>query len=754
MTEAEATTTTIKTEILGYTVPWIVSPGDQLEVKVSTNQPWYSHRLMRLIQGHEDPNYAPKRHEYISSVKEERHPGRHQVCHVGSYAKADLGVEAFQDLGPGLEFSVYMFPTLLDAGHNQVLVSTLDEENKTGFALLINPQNVLELRVGDGTSVVSLVTELAPQLKVWARVTVTFSFTPATDTDSVVVLQYAPVPVACGVAKIGSPVSHTQRLQSPAALSSRSGSGPQTLYLATGWIGGGVMGNCFNGRLDSPRLTSGSRVIVQYDFSQEIPSDSIVDVSGHGRHGVLVNAPIRAVKGHDWDATLFDWTQASYGYGAIHFHEDSLDDAAWATDFTLKLPADLRSGAYAVECTTDDGVTDHVTFFVRRRPGQAPATTTTTTAKVAFLASTYSYLAYANEHMWDWSGPSMWDKVAWNKTELFERLAARRDVGRSLYDKHVDGYGSVYVSSKRPLMNVRTGFVHWAFDRPRDFSNDLFMLDFLERQGVAYELITDHDLEEFGMAALEGIDTLISGAHPEYTSMRHLQCFDAFADRGGSLMYLGGNGFYWVTACDPARPHRIEVRRGIQGVRAFENPPGEYHHSLTGEFGGLWRARGHGPNLTVGVGSAGSGLGSGVPYRRTAASLHPDLAWMWAGIADHDLIGDFGGGASGDEIDRYEVALGSPPDAVVLATSLPQSALYNLFTEEIGFGVQTTNGANNPKVRSDMVFFHTRGGGFVFSVGSINWIWTMAWNCYDNNVAKLTSNVLHHFINHSRPKSP
>jgi hypothetical protein len=36
-----------------------------------------------------------------------------------------------------------------------------------------------------------------------------------------------------------------------------------------------------------------------------------------------------------------------------------------------------------------------------------------------------------------------------------------------------------------------------------------------------------------------------------------------------------------------------------------------------------------------------------------------------------------------------------------------------------------TMGLTCAKVRSDMVIFETAGGGKVFSVGSINWIWTM-----------------------------
>ena len=86
--------------------------------------------------------------------------------------------------------------------------------------------------------------------------------------------------------------------------------------------------------------------------------DSIIDISGNNRHGVLVNAPTRAVKGHDWDGSQPDWTKATYGYGAIHFHEDDLDDAGWSTNFSITIPSTARSGAYAIElrCPNAEGV--------------------------------------------------------------------------------------------------------------------------------------------------------------------------------------------------------------------------------------------------------------------------------------------------------------------------------------------------------------------------------------------------------------
>jgi N,N-dimethylformamidase len=44
-----------------------------------------------------------------------------------------------------------------------------------------------------------------------------------------------------------------------------------------------------------------------------------------------------------------------------------------------------------------------------------------------------------------------------------------------------------------------------------------------------------------------------------------------------------------------------------------------------------------------------------------------------------------------------------------------------------------------------MVFFETPGGGAVFSVGSISWFGALARHGYDNDVARITTNVLQRF---------
>ena len=55
-------------------------------------------------------------------------------------------------------------------------------------------------------------------------------------------------------------------------------------------------------------------------------------------------------------------------------------------------------------------------------------------------------------------------------------------------------------------------------------------------------------------------------------------------------------------------------------------------------------------------------------------------------------------------------------------------------------------GGETELVRSDLTFFETPEGGAVFSVGSICWAGSLAWNNFDNNVARLSSNVLTRFL--------
>ena len=214
-------------------------------------------------------------------------------------------------------------------------------------------------------------------------------------------------------------------------------------------------------------------------------------------------------------------------------------------------------------------------------------------------------------------------------------------------------------------------------------------------------------------------------------------------------MYLGGNGFYWVTAMDTTRPHLVEVRRGLNGTRSWTSQPGESRLSLTGEIGGLWRNRGRFPNTLVGVGFAAQGWDAGGSYTRLPDSHDPRAAFIFAGIGDDEPIGDFGlvgNGAAGDEVDRYDLSLGTPPDTLRLATSEGEhSDAYQLVIEDTGSSQACWGGSTCPLVRADLVYLERENGGAVFSTGSINWIASLPHNGFVNNVARITENVLRRF---------
>ncbi|KAJ4363225.1 hypothetical protein N0V83_010345 [Neocucurbitaria cava] len=695
----------------------------------------YRYQLIRLIQGHEGDHAPDVKEEVIRDAPNGTATGRFQKSRPGSYGEVhNIG---FTEIDGGVVVEMYFAAYLPCAGHFQTLAAISDDSTSYHVVLQLTETGGFQLHIDHHKKPHIIPIDFKPNAKTWYYLSVTIE-----KQDVIVDVS----PVARYAQDVGQRHCFHIKIRDAVHLNNLS-----TVTLAARRLpskGSIEVLDHFNGRLEGVTIrTLGqqARLLARYDFSTRMDTDQIIDVSGCERHGKLRNAPTRAVRGHDWDGSEVDWTKAKYGYGAIHFHEDDLDDANWEMDFLLNVPKDTRSGAYAVEIRGVDRpeVFDKVTFFVRPHKDSI--------AKVALVLPTFTYLAYANECMWDQDRssrlevPSVGFKI--REDEDLRKMKRRRDLGLSMYDVHRDGSGTVFSGSKRPILNVRPGYVHWAFQRPREFSADLLMIGFLERLGIDYDVVTDHDMHNGGQAAIAKYDTLMTGCHPEYHTIETLDTWTHFAQRGGNLMYLGGNGFYWRVSIPRTSPHHIEVRRGDQGVRTFELPGGERHHSSDGGQGGLWRSRGRPPNVLFGVGCCGEGIGPGVPYRRTDAARDESYSWVFEGIPDHELLGvhGFGGGASGDEIDSFNLDNGSPANTVVLASSTGHPDEFGLFPEESGFPMVDTLGTQTNRIRSDMTICQTSGGGHVFSVGSINWYSSLGWDAYNNNIAKLTENVLRRF---------
>jgi N,N-dimethylformamidase len=287
----------------------------------------------------------------------------------------------------------------------------------------------------------------------------------------------------------------------------------------------------------------------------------------------------------------------------------------------------------------------------------------------------------------------------------------------------------------------------------RHYPADTHLLAWLEAKGFGFDIVTDEDLDDEGAALLAPYDVVLTGSHPEYHTPRTLDALAAHLGAGRNLAYLGGNGFYWRIATSEALPDCVEVRRAEGGIRAWAAEPGEYFHALDGGYGGLWRRNGRPPQMLCGVGFSAQGLFEGSYYRRMPDAADPRAQWIFDGIfdgIDGDIIGDIGlsgGGAAGFELDRADFALGTPPNALILARSEAHQRHFVVVPEELLTHVTTVTGERpNALIRAEIVYFETVAGGAVFSTGSITFCGSLSHNNYDNNVSRLLENVLRRFV--------
>ncbi|MBS1878391.1 MAG: hypothetical protein JST31_02650 [Actinobacteria bacterium] len=500
------------------------------------------------------------------------------------------------------------------------------------------------------------------------------------------------------------------------------------------WIGRG-----FEGKIESPRIEG----VAAWDFSIGIQTTRVHDTGPGALHGEVVNMPARGMTGWSWNGDHVDYNRAPQQYGAIHFHSDDLEDAGWETDFALDVPADLPSGLYAIRLQAG-GEEDQIPFFVRAAPGAEPA-------RVAFLAPTFSYLAYSCETSGTKTSPAISEaERARKEAELSaaDHYSAEKEL-RSLYDHHNDGSGVCFVSRLRPLPNMRPDYISPPISAPHQLGADLHVIDWLRSSGEPFEVITDEDLHRGGIEALRPYRAVLTGTHPEYWSEQMLDAAAEWIEAGGGFMYLGGNGMYWVTDPHPERPHVVEVRRTHAGTRAWQSEPGECFQQTTGKQSGLWRFRGRPPHAAFGVGMAAHGYDHAIPYERTPQSFEERFAWIFDGVGEDEPIGDFGaamGGAGGFEIDSLDFDQGSPPGTVLLATAKDGfSDSYNGVVENVLMEGSEAKASTNPAVRADMTYLEYPNGGAVFSTGSVCWGTSLTHDECRNSVSTITANVMRRF---------
>lgn len=227
------------------------------------------------------------------------------------------------------------------------------------------------------------------------------------------------------------------------------------------------------------------------------------------------------------------------------------------------------------------------------------------------------------------------------------------------------------------------------------------LLSWLEREGYAYDLYADAQLHD-GTLDLDRYQVLVLSTHPEYWSREMVRAVKSWVfERGGRLLYLGGNGL----DCEVEFVDDATLRFLTQDPPPSAGFDNRMHRTFASPAG------------LLGVVFTDAGAMTGAPYQVLDAD---HWAFDGTGLREGDRFGLSSlsercpGGASGHETDK--TTPNTPPSARIIA-----------------------RGLNPDQGGAELVCFETAGGGAVFSVGSITWGAALL---VDDSVSTITHNAL------------
>ncbi|MFL2886420.1 MAG: N,N-dimethylformamidase beta subunit family domain-containing protein [Candidatus Pelagibacter sp.] len=695
--------------LLGYSDKLSVRQGETVSFKVSsTSKKLFKAFLKRSISA--DPN--PKGIGIIEKdaskfFKTSSYQSRVQTFNPGSYAITKNSVKIL--IKKNLTFSVIIFPTL--SSTKEQIILALDN-----LEIYINSNGSSAVRVGDNS--ISIKEPLI--LRSWYKIEVKISLN-----GKVFISQ-----------KNLKNKNEKEKISIGKLSLKKVISGKISLAAVVSKI---MAYNHFNGKIESPKINVDGKKVGEWDLSKNTSSTTVESINGPKL--ILKNFPTRAVTGSKWDSSEMNWQHKPDHYAAIHFHEDDIYDFEWETDFKFTIPKNMPSGIYLMKISCE-GYEDSIPFFVAPELGK-------TKTKICVLVSTFTYAIYGNHARVDYKKSWLNRINEWNAYPY--NPANYKEYGLSTYNYHSDGSGICHASHRRPLFNLRPGYLTFGGSKSpcsglRHFQADSHLISWLHNKEFDYEIITDEQLHEDGYKAIKKYKTIITGSHPEYHTKETLDALRDFRDNGGSLNYLGGNGFYWRIAIHKENKNLLEIRRPEGGIRAWASEPGEAYNAFDGTYGGLWRRSGRAPQELVGVGFTAQGNFYGHPYVRKCFDKKFD--WVFKGIKGNK-IGDFGfsgNGAAGFELDHIDSHLTSIKDITLLAQSKaskdPEENFILVPESQLTHLSNIKHLPNEDILQADMVYFTVPGGGSVFSTGSITFCGSLPWNKFNNEVSTLLKNVI------------
>ena len=755
-------------KIFGYANRISVRPGEEISFHVNCDGASEADaQLVRLIHGDSNPVGPGHIEAEVDSPVNGRWAVKKQFTQLGSYLEV-ADPERKLEVAGSFSLMAFIWPTLPCHGTRQTILGRWDTLRNAGYALGINPAGHLEFWVGNGSEVDYVTAELPLLPKVWYFVGISYDRESgrAEIHQEGVLNRYNSL--------VGKVVPYDFASHVVQKFRFEPENRADVPFIIAGArdehaLRGPFVNDRYAGKIDRPAICNRALARAEMDHCRKgglPPADAIlaywdtskgytahgvrhevIDTGPHGLNAKGFNHPVRGMTGWNWtgkeDCFRLDPSQ----YGGIEFHPDAVTDCRWEVTRRMTVPADLKSGIYAVRLRIGPGTgiaEEYIVFVVR------PAKPT---GKLCFLVPTASYLAYGNEVLsfdahiiQPMTGQP--PVVADIDVETYEH----REYGLSTYDHYEDDAGVCFSSYLRPIINMRPKYRMSSMNITWQFPADLSIVAWIDHMGYECDFITDEDLDREGVDLLQPYLCVIGGTHPEYVSEKMLDAQEDYVAGGGRLIYMGGNGYYWVIGFDPEAPACMEVRKLDSGMRAWAARPGEHYLQTTGEKSGLWRNRGRAPQKLTGVGFIAEGFETSAPYRKMPDAWHRTVSWITEGV-EGEIIGDAGlayNAAAGVELDRYDLTLGTPPHTKIIASSGGHSDNYVLVTEELLYAYAGLTGSLDYRIRGDITYFTAPNDGAVFSTGSIAYGQALPANGFNNSAARLLANVVNAFLKPGR----
>ena len=385
----------------------------------------------------------------------------------------------------------------------------------------------------------------------------------------------------------------------------------------------------FNGKIDRPiagapradagraaaaattrsTATSPGDAVALWDLAADIATDRVTDRSPNRLHGRTVNAPKRAVTGHNWDGRR--WTGARRRSSTARSTSTTTISTTPAGEpsLTLTVPADLPQRRVRASPRGGRGPTSgSCSTSGRRAAGHAPGSPSSPRPRPTSPTPTTAA---------DGAGAGRAGlRRACTRSTRPTSSCDHPELGASTYDPHCDGSGVCHASSRRPIFNMRpTGTGSGTCASTSACSTGWRRTGALRRRSPTTTCTR-------GRAAPRAYRVVLTGCHPEYYSTEMLDALDAYLGQRRPPDVHGRQRLLLAGLVPAEQPGMIEMRRAEDGTRRGWNRPASTI-TLDRRVRRALAAQGRAPNALVGVGFVAQGFDRSSYYRRTAGRRDP-----------------------------------------------------------------------------------------------------------------------------------